>query len=83
MIIGLSASQMELQEEIVEYQLVVASFRDNLGTFLGAFSSKIEVSTHFQVGLHGIDFALEYANRKNWRNIWLETDSMLVIHTFS
>lgn len=42
----------------------VGIFMDNLGTFLGAFSTKIAVFISFQDELHGI-IAIEYANRKN------------------
>lgn len=57
--------------------------RDVLGTFLGTLSTKIGVFTSFQDELHGIIFAIKYANKRNWRNNSLETNSMLVIRAFS
>lgn len=57
-------------------------FRDNLGTLLGAFSIKIEVYSYFQAGLYEILFAIEYANKMNWRICWLKIDSMLVFVHF-
>lgn len=34
------------------------------------------------VELCGAMRAIEYANSKSWNNIWLETDSMLVVRAF-
>lgn len=56
---------------------------DNLGTFLGIFSAKIEVCISFQAELHGIMLAIKYANRKNWKNLCLETNTILISHVFS
>lgn len=57
-------------------------FRDNLRIFLVALSANIGVCTSFQTELHGIMFAMEYANTKNWRNLRLETDLMMFIRAF-
>lgn len=39
-------------------------FKDDLGIFLGAFSTKIGVYTLFQAELHRIMIVVEYANKK-------------------
>lgn len=52
-------------------------FKDNLLTFFGAFIANIGASTSFQVELHGIMLSTKFANRKNWRNLWMDNDSML------
>lgn len=58
-------------------------FIDNLGTMLGVFSDKIGVCTSFQAQLHKIMLVVEYANKRNWRNFWLEINLLLVIRVFS
>lgn len=50
---------------------------------MGDFSAKIGFYTYFQVELHEIMFTIEYANMKNWRNLWFKSDSMLIIRAYS
>ena len=50
-------------------------FRDNLGTFRGAFYCNVGAQNVFYAEVHGIISAIEFAARNGWRNIWLESDS--------
>lgn len=57
--------------------------RDFDGRFLGAFARFLAVSNFLIAKINGAMFAIEFAHEKDWRNIWLETDSVAVIRAFS
>ena len=58
-------------------------FRDNLGTFRGAFYRNVGAQFVFYAEVHGIISAIEFAARNGWRNIWLESDSTSALLIFS
>jgi len=58
-------------------------FRDHLGTFRGAFVCNIGTQSVFYAEVMTIIFAIEYAARHGWRNIWLESDSTNALRIFS
>lgn len=58
-------------------------FRDFLGTFYGAFCCNIGIQSVFYAEVLGFIIAIEFATRKGWRNIWLESDSTSALLIFS
>jgi ribonuclease HI len=58
-------------------------FRDHRGTFLGAYACNIGMHSVFYAEVLAIIFAIEFADRHGWRNIWLESDSTSAIMIFS
>jgi ribonuclease HI len=58
-------------------------FRDHLGTFRGAFCCNIGAQSVFYAEVLGFIIAIEYAARKGWRNIWLESDSTSALLIFA
>ena len=58
-------------------------FRDNLATFRSAFSCNIGLKFVFYAEVLGTIFAIEFAARNGWRNIWLESDSTSPLMIFS
>jgi ribonuclease HI len=58
-------------------------FRDNLGTFRGAFYSNVGAHSVFYAEVMGIILALEFAANFGWRNLWLESDSTSALRIFS
>jgi ribonuclease HI len=58
-------------------------FRDYLGTFRGAFHCNIGFQSVFYAEVMRIILAMEYAAKKGWRNIWLESDSTSALLIFS
>ena len=58
-------------------------FRDYLGTFLGAFTCNLGISSVFHSQINGLIFAIEFAVQNGWRNIWLESDSTSALMIFS
>jgi len=57
-------------------------FRNSDADLLGAFSVNLGVSTALHSELIAAMLAIEIAHVKNWHNLWLETDSMLVFLAF-
>jgi len=57
-------------------------FRDNLGTFLGAFTCNLGLDTIFSSEIQGYIFALKFAAQNGWNNIWLESDSTSALAVF-
>ncbi|GAU16869.1 hypothetical protein TSUD_368180 [Trifolium subterraneum] len=57
-------------------------FRNSNGEFLCGFAENIGLSSALIAELYGAMNAIEIAASKNWRNLWLETDSTLVVMTF-
>jgi ribonuclease HI len=58
-------------------------FRNVDSSFLGAYAFNIGVSTSLKAELIGAMIAIETAAFKGWSRLWLESDSMLVVHAFS
>ncbi|KEH33166.1 hypothetical protein MTR_3g026170 [Medicago truncatula] len=57
-------------------------FRDRLGTFLGAFTCNLGISSVFTAEIHGSILALEYAAHNWWKNLWLESVQVISSHIF-
>lgn len=58
-------------------------FFDHLDTFRGAFYCNVGLQSVFYAEVLGIIFAIKYAAREGWRNIWLESDSTSALLIFS
>jgi ribonuclease HI len=58
-------------------------FRNFEGDFLFGFAKPLGNLSPFQVELCGAMKAIELAYRFNWKNIWIETDSSLVVSAFT
>ncbi|KAK2443569.1 hypothetical protein QL285_014658 [Trifolium repens] len=58
-------------------------FRNADSSFFGAYALNIGVSTSLKAELIGAMIAIETATNKGWSNLWLESDSMLVVLAFS
>lgn len=57
-------------------------FRNSFGFTVGCFAQKLDTESAFIVEIYGAMLAIEIANQNNWLNIWLETDSMLLVMAF-
>jgi len=57
-------------------------FRDYEGQFILCFSEPLGISTSYISEMNGAIRAVETAFHKGWRNLWLETDSSLVVLAF-
>jgi len=57
-------------------------FRDHLGTFLGAFPCNLGLDSVFSSEIQGFIFALEFAAKNGWNNIWLVSDSTSALVVF-
>jgi len=57
-------------------------FRNSDSDFLGAFSINLGVTSALNSELIGAMVAIKIAHVKEWHNLWLETDSMLVFLAF-
>jgi ribonuclease HI len=57
-------------------------FRNHNADFLCAFAENTGLKSAFKAELCGVMRAIEIAAGKNWRNLWLETDSTLVVMAF-
>ena len=57
-------------------------FRDSEGTYLGGFAQNLNTNSSFNVELLADITAIEVACSKGWLNLWLETDSQLVMLAF-
>lgn len=57
-------------------------FRGARPSFLGAFSCKADVLSAIEVEILAVIEAVRVAWNKHWSNLWLETDSSLVVHYF-
>ncbi|XP_058776647.1 uncharacterized protein LOC131650967 [Vicia villosa] len=58
-------------------------YRDHTGMHKGSFSKFLGPGNAFLAELFGAILAIEIARQKNWNNLWLETDSTLVVLAFS
>jgi ribonuclease HI len=57
-------------------------FRDANGDFLYAFAEPLGIENAYFAELCGAMNAIEIAYHKNWLNLWLESDSSLVVAAF-
>ncbi|GAU27936.1 hypothetical protein TSUD_146500 [Trifolium subterraneum] len=57
-------------------------FRDHNADFVYAFAEPLGFASSYFAELCGAMRAIEFAYDKNWLNIWLETDSSLVVAAF-
>jgi ribonuclease HI len=57
-------------------------FRDSNANFIYAFSEPLGVASSYYAELCGAMQAIEIAFQKGWSNIWLETNSTLVVTAF-
>jgi ribonuclease HI len=57
-------------------------FRDNSADFLFAFAEPLGIATSYFAELSAALRAIEIAFENNWFNLWLETDSILVVSAF-
>jgi hypothetical protein len=58
-------------------------FRNNEADFLFGFAEPLGNLSPFQAELCGAMKAIELASQFNWKNIWIETDSTLVVSVFT
>ena len=58
-------------------------FRNKFGQFMGAFAEGLNFGNSLFAELSGAMRSIEFAKSKNWNSFWLETDSKLVVQTFS
>jgi ribonuclease HI len=57
-------------------------FRNSTADFLLCFAEPLGYASSFLAELHGALRAIEVAHQMNWRHLWLETDSELVVSAF-
>ncbi|KAI9187353.1 hypothetical protein LWI28_027159 [Acer negundo] len=55
-------------------------FRDSSGKFIGGFSQNLHVETSYFAEVMAAILVIEHAYRNGCHNLWLETDSLLVVH---
>ncbi|XP_019451753.1 PREDICTED: uncharacterized protein LOC109353847 [Lupinus angustifolius] len=58
-------------------------FRDHNADFIYAFANFLNVHNAIHAELHSAMKAVDIAFKKGWHNLWLESDSMLVLDIFS
>lgn len=57
-------------------------FRDHSTTALGSFAANLGSRNAFEAELIGAMMAIEITHKKDWKFLWLECDSQLVINAF-
>jgi hypothetical protein len=57
-------------------------FRNQMVEFLGGFAENTGNNNAFFAELSGVLRAIELAHQNQWLNLWLETDSILVVKAF-
>jgi len=57
-------------------------FRSLEGFTRGCFAQNLSTDSTFIIELFGAILAIEIVHNKNWTNIWLKTDSMLILLAF-
>lgn len=57
-------------------------FRDYRAATLGCFVASLGVTHSFNAELIGAMLAIDHALTHSWQNLWLETDSQLVVSAF-
>jgi len=58
-------------------------FRNRLAYHLGSFAVNVENGSALKAELVEEMLAIELASNMNWKKLWLETDSKLVVAAFS
>jgi ribonuclease HI len=58
-------------------------FRNHAADFIYAFAEPLGIASSFFAEISGAMRAIELAFHHNWHNLWLETDSSLVVAAFS
>jgi hypothetical protein len=64
------------------YAASAGIFRNHHGACLGCFVFNIGIATAFFAEFLGIIIAIECAYERNWKRLWIESDSMLAISAF-
>ena len=57
-------------------------FRNSYDFPTGCFAKNLSTDSAFIAEINGVMLATEMANDRNWQNVWLETDTMLLMMTF-
>jgi len=57
-------------------------FRNSFGFTVGGFAQHLSTDSVFVAEIFGAILAIEIAHNRNWLNLWLETDSMLLLQAF-
>ncbi|KAK9931811.1 hypothetical protein M0R45_019074 [Rubus argutus] len=57
-----------------------AVFRDHRGYFLGAFASSLDIPSSVAAEVMAVIKAIELAWVRDWKHIWIEVDSSIVLH---
>jgi ribonuclease HI len=57
-------------------------FRNNDADFLLGFAEPLGFASSYLAELQGALRAIEVAHQMNWKNLWIETDSVLVVLAF-
>jgi ribonuclease HI len=58
-------------------------FRDTFSEFLFAFAEPLGIASSYHAEICGALRAIEFAFENHWSNLWLETDSLLVVSAFT
>jgi ribonuclease HI len=58
-------------------------FRDHEANFILAFAEPLQITTSYVAELSGAMRAVEIAFQKNWKQLWIESDSAIVVSTFN
>jgi ribonuclease HI len=58
-------------------------FRDHASDFIFAFAEPLGIASSFVAEISGAMRAIEIAFQHHWNNLWLETDSSLVVAAFN
>jgi len=58
-------------------------FRDSNSNFLSCFAENLGCGTAYFAELSAVMKATEIASQHNWKNLWIESDSSLVVMAFS
>ncbi|PNX55286.1 hypothetical protein L195_g048913 [Trifolium pratense] len=57
----------------------VAIFRNNSANMICCFAQNTSLDFAFHAEFCGAMYAIEIEHRLNWHNLWIETDSILVV----
>jgi ribonuclease HI len=58
-------------------------FRDHEANFILAFAEPLQITTSYVAELSGAMRAVEIAFQKNWKQLWIKSDSAIVVSTFN
>jgi ribonuclease HI len=73
---------MELLEVILVFSLCAGVFRNHEADVLCCFAEPLGISSSYFAELCGAMRAIELAHQRNYINLWIETDSILVVLAF-